>query len=192
MSSIATVLENLKTQRAYCSIFLSNPDVRIDVRWDTAVGEVEDKHMQRRRIVIDDDEEDTIECNTDPHPLTATFNDSSDILPVIKKHYKKSREGELRSQCALTKTDTSHLLVQDTDAISSLEIFRKTIYSHARSFGITFGKNREYSSTYGYAKDNMSDIIELVHRDHPTLFRKCETSGNTERPHSLKRGSSWF
>ena len=181
MSSIATVLEHLKTQRVDYSIaFLSNPDVRIEVRGDTAVGEVEDKHMQRRRIVIDDD--DTVGSDDDTLDL---YKECSATKTDSKK--RKTPEESLRGQCGLRKADVEQLI--KTDTISSLELLRKYLYSHAKSSGVTLGPKQLYSTVSSYAKVHLGDVVAQLHSEYPSLYYSCVVTGEKERPHSLRRRS---
>jgi len=182
MSSIATILEHLKTQRVdYSIVFLSNPDLRIEVRGDTAVGEVEDKHMQRRRIVIDDD--DTL-CSDDD---TLDLYKECSATKTDSKKRKTTPEESLKAQCSLRKADVEQLI--KTDIISSLKLLRQYLYSHAKSSGVTLGPKQLYSTISSYAKDHLGDVVDLLHREYPSLYYSCVVTGEKERPHSLRRRS---
>jgi len=185
MSSIATVLEHLKTQRVdYSIVFLSNPDVvRIEVRGDAvgdAVGEVEDK--QRRRIVIydgdknDGDDDDTLDLYKE---CSATKTDN--------KKRKTTPEESLRGQCSLRKVDVEKLI--KTDIISSLELLRQYLYSHAKSSGVTLGPKQHYSTISSYAKDHLGEVVAQLHSEYPSRYYSCVVTGEKERPHSLRRRS---
>ncbi len=135
--------------------------------------------------------------------LDNSLHKPSDIKPEIKEQITSSFRGEkkkkkknspeqvLRAQCSLRKEDMKELLVVDADVVSSLRILKDITYAHAKREGFTFGKQHYYYSISSYSKDHMYEIVKLAHRDYPNLFHRCETSGNTERPHSLKRVCSY-
>ena len=74
-----------------------------------------------------------------------------------------------------------------TDIISSLELLRKYLYSHAKSSGVTLGPKQHYSTISSYAKDHLGEVVAQLHSDHPALFYPCIVTGEKERPHSLRR-----
>ena len=189
MSSIATVLEHLKTQRVDYSIaFLSNPDVRIEVRGDTAVGE----KKPRRKIVIDDDEE---EEDVQIASSIGAFDDdeeeqiASSFRGEKKKKKKKNKSPEqvLRSQCSMRKEDVRELIVEGVDVVSSLRLFKDITYARAKREGFTFSKNHRYDAGRRYLNDNMMQVLDESHLKHPNVFHQCVTTGDTARPHSLRR-----
>lgn len=189
MSSIATVLEHLKTQRVDYSIaFLSNPDVRIEVRGDTAVGE----KKPRRKIVIDDDEE---EEDVQIASSIGAFDDDDEEEQTAsnfrggekKKKKKKSPVQDLRSQCSLRKEDVRELLVEGVDVVSSLRLFKDITYARANLEGFTFGKKHRYIKVASYLKDNMKLVLDESHQKHPHVFHQCVITGESARPHSIRR-----
>ena len=141
------------------------------------------KYLQSGELVFEiPGPDDTVGSDDD---ILCSDDDTLDLYKecsAIKTQYKKRKttpEVSLRSQCSLRKVDVEQLI--KTDTISSLELLRQYLYSHAKSSGITLGPKQLYSTVSSYAKVHLGDVVAQLYSDHPALFYPCVVTGAKER-----------
>jgi len=128
--------------------------------------------------------DDDILCSDDD---TLDLYKECSATKTDNKKRKTTPEESLRGQCSLRKVDVEKLI--KTDIISSLELLRQYLYSHAKSSGVTLGPKQHYSTISSYAKDHLGEVVAQLHSEYPSLYYSCVVTGEKERPHSLRRRS---